>query len=183
MFKFNFAPDGGKDFEEDSGDDVKMREEENEPIASLKQHDFAPCSPTNSDAIHGDICEFDGLKYFVHQRSDSDLQNGYYEGGNVVWECTLDLLQHLEKQRVQLEGKSVLDLGCGQGLLGIWCLKGGASKVHFTDYNDDVIAQSLRRALHLNQLEPESNNRITASSGDWRVGIMKINPVCLKSHY
>ena len=65
----------------------------------------------------------------------------------------------------------MLDLGCGQGLLGIWCLKGGASRVHFSDYNDDVITQSLQKALNLNQLEPESNKKITASSGDWRVGI------------
>ena len=106
MFKFNFTPDGGKEFEEDSGDDVKMSDEETETIAPLKQHDFAPCSPTDSDAIHGDICEFDELKYFVDRRSESDIQNGHYEGGNVVWECTLDLLQHLEKQRVDLEGKS-----------------------------------------------------------------------------
>ena len=64
-----------------------------------------------------------------------DVESGEYEGGRVVWECTKDLLAFLAA-KTQLEGKRVLDLGCGQGLLGIYALKKNASYVHFSDYND-----------------------------------------------
>ena len=106
MFKFNFDPDGGKDFEEDPVDNFRIREDEPESISPLKQHDFALCLPTNSDIIDSDICQFDELKYFVDRNTERDLQNGHFEGGNVVWECTLDLLQHLKKGKFQIEGKS-----------------------------------------------------------------------------
>ena len=33
-----------------------------------------------------------------------------------VWECTLDLLDYLEKQNVTFHGLNVLDLGCGAGI-------------------------------------------------------------------
>lgn len=51
-----------------------------------------------------------------------------------IWECTLDLLDHLEKDSFQFDGLNVLDLGCGSGLLGMYALRKGASSVHFQDY-------------------------------------------------
>ncbi|KAM3862953.1 histidine protein methyltransferase 1 homolog [Diretmus argenteus] len=71
----------------------------------------------------------------------SDLISGVYEGGLKVWECTYDLLELIEKDRETFGGKSVLDLGCGAGLLGILALKRGARQVHFQDYNSTVIEQ------------------------------------------
>ncbi len=55
-------------------------------------------------------------------------------GGMKIWECTLDLLEYLEKENVKFQGLNVLDLGCGAGLLGIYALSRGASSVHFQDY-------------------------------------------------
>lgn len=49
----------------------------------------------------------------------SDLISGVYEGGLKVWECTYDLLELIEKDMETFGGKTVLDLGCGAGLLGI----------------------------------------------------------------
>jgi hypothetical protein len=43
-----------------------------------------------------------------------DVIQGSYEGGQTLWECTLDLLSYPKS----LEG-DVIDMGCGLGLLGI----------------------------------------------------------------
>lgn len=59
----------------------------------------------------------------------TDLIPGVYEGGFTLWECTTDMLQYLDN--VNMEGKRVIDVGCGLGILGVKCLKLGASKVTF----------------------------------------------------
>ncbi|XP_036402968.1 histidine protein methyltransferase 1 homolog isoform X1 [Megalops cyprinoides] len=69
----------------------------------------------------------------------TDLISGVYEGGLKIWECTYDLLEYLESEGEVFSGKTVLDLGCGAGLLGILALKRGAHEVHFQDYNSTVI--------------------------------------------
>ncbi|NWU54878.1 MET18 methyltransferase, partial [Dromas ardeola] len=71
--------------------------------------------------------------------SRSDLIPGVYEGGLKIWECTFDLIDFFSEAEIQFTNKSVLDLGCGAGLLGIVALKGKAGKVHFQDYNSTVI--------------------------------------------
>ncbi|XP_067388665.1 histidine protein methyltransferase 1 homolog [Emydura macquarii macquarii] len=71
--------------------------------------------------------------------SHSDLITGIYEGGLKIWECTFDLIDYLSETEIQFINKTVLDLGCGAGLLGILALKGKAEKVHFQDYNSTVI--------------------------------------------
>ena len=73
----------------------------------------------------------------------SDLVPDVYEGGFVVWECTLDLLRYMlgAGAEVLKNSSSVLDLGCGSGLLGI-CAKRVCESgvtVHFQDYNIEVI--------------------------------------------
>ncbi|XP_026559210.1 histidine protein methyltransferase 1 homolog [Pseudonaja textilis] len=73
--------------------------------------------------------------------SQSDLITGVYEGGLKIWECTFDLLDYLSETDIQFAQKSVLDLGCGVGLLGIVALKGNAKEVHFQDYNSSVIEE------------------------------------------
>ncbi|NXP08393.1 MET18 methyltransferase, partial [Thinocorus orbignyianus] len=71
--------------------------------------------------------------------SHSDLIPGVYEGGLKIWECTFDLLDYFSEAEIQFANKTVLDLGCGAGLLGIVALKGDAGQVHFQDYNSTVI--------------------------------------------
>jgi len=57
-----------------------------------------------------------------------------------VWECTKDLLEMIsEKSEELIDGKNVLDLGCGSGLVGIQALLLGAKSVTFQDYNFDVL--------------------------------------------
>ncbi|NXD23177.1 MET18 methyltransferase, partial [Spelaeornis formosus] len=71
--------------------------------------------------------------------SHSDLIPGVYEGGLKIWECTFDLMDFFSKAEIEFTNKTVLDLGCGAGLLGIVALQGGAARVHFQDYNSTVI--------------------------------------------
>ena len=70
----------------------------------------------------------------------SDIVPSVYEGGLKVWECTRDLLAFLAGQN--FSGKRILDLGCGSGLLGIFCLVSSGSDgcfVDFHDYNQQVL--------------------------------------------
>ncbi|NWW78121.1 MET18 methyltransferase, partial [Climacteris rufus] len=71
--------------------------------------------------------------------SHSDLIPGVYEGGLKIWECTFDLMDYFSEAEIQFTNKTVLDLGCGAGLLGIVALRGKADRVHFQDYNSTVI--------------------------------------------
>ncbi|XP_069718810.1 histidine protein methyltransferase 1 homolog [Phaenicophaeus curvirostris] len=71
--------------------------------------------------------------------SHSDLIPGFYEGGLKIWECTYDLIDYFSEAEIQFTNKTVLDLGCGAGLLGIVALRGDAEQVHFQDYNSTVI--------------------------------------------
>ncbi|NXC29746.1 MET18 methyltransferase, partial [Campylorhamphus procurvoides] len=73
--------------------------------------------------------------------SHSDLIPGVYEGGLKIWECTFDLMDFFSEAKIEFSNKTVLDLGCGAGLLGIVALKGKAESVHFQDYNSTVIEE------------------------------------------
>lgn len=63
-----------------------------------------------------------------------------YVGGYKVWECSIDVVKYLAAKvgRAGLEGKKVIELGCGQGLPGIVSYLLGA-EVHFQDYDRQVI--------------------------------------------
>eukprot|EP01101_Sappina_pedata_P008298 TRINITY_DN4562_c0_g1_i1.p1 TRINITY_DN4562_c0_g1~~TRINITY_DN4562_c0_g1_i1.p1 ORF type:complete len:317 (+),score=79.71 TRINITY_DN4562_c0_g1_i1:3-953(+) len=70
----------------------------------------------------------------------SDLRNGVYEGGFKLWECAIDLIEYMREVNFSLEGKIVLELGCGHGLPGIYALvHGKAKQVIFQDYNEEVL--------------------------------------------
>lgn len=82
--------------------------------------------------------EMDGILAKSIQQS-SDLITGEYEGGIKTWECSIDLLEYLENNTDIVNGKKVIELGCGSALPGIFCLEAGAKFVSFQDYNESVI--------------------------------------------
>ena len=105
---------------------------------------------------------------------------GEYEGGGVLWECSLDVINYLQTNQVIHSSDLLLDLGCGQGLVtfipryktrilsgtvGIYAAKKFGCSVHFNDYNEEVIENHLMDALFINNL---SSSQISASSGDWK---------------
>ena len=88
------------------------------------------------DVLLKDRASKSNLKELI---AHSDLCSGVYEGGFKVWECSLDLVEHLKSNRSLLVDKSVLDIGCGGALPSIYSLLCGASFVCFQDFNEEVI--------------------------------------------
>ena len=88
------------------------------------------------DVLLKDRASKSNLKELI---AHSDLCSGVYEGGFKVWECSLDLVEHLKSKRSFLVDKSVLDIGCGGALPSIYSLLCGASFVCFQDFNKEVI--------------------------------------------
>lgn len=78
-----------------------------------------------------------------------------YEGGLKIWECTQDLADFLTKTDENdknllndFEGKRVLDLGCGVGVLGVLALIHKAQGVTFQDYVRRVLFKNILFSYH-----------------------------------
>jgi 2-polyprenyl-3-methyl-5-hydroxy-6-metoxy-1,4-benzoquinol methylase len=90
----------------------------------------------------GNIRRVRNLAYTVIENSAVGLQNstdlvsGQYEGGLRLWECASDLVDYLSN--LSSLPSRVLELGCGQGLPGLFCAQRG-STVTFQDFNREVI--------------------------------------------
>lgn len=98
----------------------------------------------------------------------SDLIPGVYEGGLKTWECTFDLVAFMAEISLDTAGKTVLELGCGAGLPGIFSVISGAESVHFQDYNLEVLEYITIPSLLCNNGN-FGNNETTFRfySGDW----------------
>lgn len=110
----------------------------------------------------------------VFKLSNSDLVPGKYEGGLKLWEGSLDLVKALDseiqKGTLSFEGKSILELGCGHGLPGIFaCLK-GAGATHFQDFNAEVLQcltiANVNANLHSENSVPD-RDKVRYFAGDW----------------
>ncbi|KAF2892561.1 hypothetical protein ILUMI_13621 [Ignelater luminosus] len=122
-----------------------------------------------SDAAKIFSAKVKNLPVFQAERSDSDLLTGVYEGGLKIWECTYDLANFITKQRIDLNNQTVLDLGCGSGIIGILALIKG-STVYFQDYNEEVVEFVTIPNVYLNiDITAEDNirNKCKFYSGDW----------------
>ncbi|XP_076266358.1 histidine protein methyltransferase 1 homolog [Rhynchophorus ferrugineus] len=104
------------------------------------------------------------LSVMCADESHSDLQESVYEGGMKIWECTFDLINYLVEDKVPLEGRHVLDLGCGAGLIGLLCLRSGCSCT-FQDYNVEVLKYVTMSNVQLN--DEEYCKKCKFYSGDW----------------
>ncbi|XP_062437617.1 histidine protein methyltransferase 1 homolog [Rhea pennata] len=104
-----------------------------EMVSGLYHVNMSVVETTVLDGSHGEDIVSKSVS------SHSDLIPGIYEGGLKIWECTFDLIDYISETEMQFTDKTVLDLGCGAGLLGIVALRGKAKAVHFQDYNSTVI--------------------------------------------
>ncbi|XP_060527910.1 histidine protein methyltransferase 1 homolog [Cylas formicarius] len=95
----------------------------------------------------------------------SDLKSGIYEGGLKIWECTYDLISYMVVDDIDMKNKCVLDLGCGAGLVGLWCLLRGAACT-FQDYNSDVVCNLTIPNVLLN--DGVILEKCAFFSGDWQ---------------
>ena len=115
-----------------------------------EQNIYRSAEPAKAGVHHCTKNFIQSLQASEHLNSPSDLVSGVYEGGFKVWECTQDLLDLLTGDEVPVKGKSVVDVGCGSGLLGIKCLLEGASQVIFQDFNVQVVESCTAANLLLN---------------------------------
>uniref|UniRef100_A0A336LX62 protein-histidine N-methyltransferase n=1 Tax=Culicoides sonorensis TaxID=179676 RepID=A0A336LX62_CULSO len=190
MFKFGFQieEDGTNS---DEGDDQKDQapslppqtdDSLNETFAQcdeilLKNYtDDESCELTNFSSNDYEIWYPKSVECDATQRTHSDLLSGVYEGGLKIWECTQDLADFLSNANEngqcilnEFEGKRILDLGCGVGILGILSLIHKPSNVTFQDYNKEVIERTTISTILSNKSiydEIELDN-VSLYSGDW----------------
>ncbi len=103
----------------------------------------------------------------------SDLIPGIYGGGMKIWECTIDLMQYLIKNKAHLIPPStdlqVLELGCGHGYPGITAMLLGYRTVTFSDLNVEVIHSVTWPNIVLNcqNIIAQSNCECRCVAGDW----------------
>jgi len=107
--------------------------------------------------------------FLAHLRT-SDVVPGLYEGGMKLWEGAVDLLHFFAQQpspfggaswRETMEGKRVLEIGCGQGLPGILLHSFGA-KLTLQDYNYEVLPVTA-----MNVWMTTASEEVEYYSGDW----------------
>ncbi|KAI8847335.1 hypothetical protein BC829DRAFT_363071 [Chytridium lagenaria] len=106
---------------------------------------------------------------------DSDLVDGDYEGGFKTWECSLDLVAYLTTIDIaQKRAKLIIQLGCGSGLPGLYCMKQNCT-VDFQDYNEEVLRLVTLPNVLLNVATPpeidENGTFETEVSGDVLLGV------------
>lgn len=135
-------------------DDLKLSYLHHEDVETSIQGMQSNCGP------HQDIKEA--------LSSHSDLVPCVYEGGLKVWECSLDLTCYLSDElgNGSLYGRSVLELGCGAGLPGIYAMMKGAT-VDFQDYNEEVIRLLTIPNVRLNTSQESITERCRFFGGDW----------------
>ena len=97
---------------------------------------------------------------------ETDIISGKYEGGKVIWECSIDLIEHLP-DLVNPNIKSVLELGCGQGLPAISLAKEfDLENLTLQDYNESVLENETTAVLKHAGFKNEKVE-VKLFSGDW----------------
>lgn len=68
-----------------------------------------------------------------------DIVPGKYYGGLKIWSCAPDLALYLQSHREVVQGRSVLEVGCGQAVPLIAAMLCGATRIVGHDFNREVI--------------------------------------------
>ena len=59
--------------------------------------------------------------------------------GERLWHGAKEALKLVEEGRLAVEGRRLLELGCGLGVLGLACAVRGARQVLLTDYDPELL--------------------------------------------
>lgn len=151
--------------------------------ASITASDAAPIErfafDTDFDAaaIEAAIEPHSSLLYCVPPRDAPSIDGPVDQSsGQQLWECAVDLVEYLAAEGAPLvAARRVLELGCGHGLPGIWCLtRAHAASVVFQDRSAVVLRNITTRSLALNCRAlaaaecADVVQRAQFVSGDWR---------------
>nr|SVE74404.1 EOG090X0C09 [Daphnia barbata] len=148
---------------DDHFENAKQYRENRSPTSIIRGFELVDLKHVEQLITSGKAGEFESINTAIQM--NSDVVKGVYEGGLKVWECTLDLLDYLDKEHVQFDTLTVLDLGCGAGLLGIHALRKGALAVDFQDYNDEVLSLCTIPNVILNN--EDVKDKVKFFAGDW----------------
>ena len=111
--------------------------------ASATSRPITRIAAVQATAAETRVVEAGGERFDLAVAESSQVvEAGVYEGGRELWECAIDLVEWLAAHR--RPSGTVLELGCGRGLPGLWCLKRGAQQVVFSDYDADVLERYTR---------------------------------------
>lgn len=100
---------------------------------------------------------------------DTDVLPKVYEGGLKIWECSFDAIRACDALMTHVLPTTVLDLGCGAGLVGVFALvKWPLCRVAFQDLNKDVLIQSTAPNVLLNVGDL---TRTSFHCGPWDAGL------------
>mmetsp|Transcript_16189 Transcript_16189/g.21276 ORF Transcript_16189/g.21276 Transcript_16189/m.21276 type:complete len:300 (-) Transcript_16189:1122-2021(-) len=82
-----------------------------------------------------------------------------------LWDCAILLAKFLESRKSIVQGKAVIELGCGVGLPGLVASRLGAREVHLTDKS--VAVPNLQEEIRLNNSQELAECKLTAASLEW----------------
>ncbi|KAG0212837.1 hypothetical protein BGX28_005493 [Mortierella sp. GBA30] len=147
-------------------------------------------SPDPSGSSAGEFLVINGHRILLPQKkatplaeSEKEITSGHQDEDNLthtaktaasVWDCSIVLSKYLEalaeKSPEYWNGKRVLELGAGQGIVSFSAAAVGARQVIITDI--DSATQTLREGVALNGFEP-SQVQVTALDWTNRAGALQ----------
>jgi predicted nicotinamide N-methyase len=119
--------------------------------------------------VNDEISKNPKFSKFQSLTSKVDITPNQYEGGLKTWECAMDLVSFLSKNFKFESTDRVLELGCGSGLPGIFCLMNGCH-VTLQDFNSDVLSLITIPNAHYNIRNSSLSKFETKAefvAGDW----------------
>jgi SAM-dependent methyltransferase len=103
---------------------------------------------------------------------NTDVVQGQYEGGFKLWEATMDAVACLHG--LDIQPANVLDVGCGSGLIGTWCLtQWPGARVTFQDLNLAVLQNATAVNVSINCAPTPAGGGLARSRfvfGPWEAG-------------
>ncbi|GAA5938087.1 hypothetical protein JCM10213_000828 [Rhodosporidiobolus nylandii] len=89
---------------------------------------------------------------------------------SVVWNASILLADKIASEEIVVEGKRVLEVGCGLGLPGIVAARKGASKVVLSDFDDEKMLLDTAHAVE-EALPSSVQQRIEVAGHTWGTSI------------
>ncbi|KAI6195571.1 hypothetical protein M3Y94_01002500 [Aphelenchoides besseyi] len=101
---------------------------------------------------------------------EQNVVEDVYEGGFTVWHGSFHAVSYFstltESDLNKLKGKRTIEIGCGNGVLGIYALLYlDAFEVFFQDLNSEVLEWCTQKNLELNEIQ--SQNKVKLIGGPW----------------